>query len=249
MPLTDEQVKKIAEEAAKKASGLRDSDYHRAFQARSVVSEDPAKADEMIIEGRAVVFNETTTLFEYHDSWENVDVRFEEEIDPHAFDGCDKRNLFFKVNHEDSIVPCARYKEGRTGPGTMSLSLREDGLYFQANLANTQTSRDTYELVRSEVLTEMSFAFTISASETTQTEEKREGRCNLITLHRKVTKIDHLYDVSAVCNPAYANTSLYARSRADAEALVREAAEAARQQRMAKLREIGAKALRGEPTD
>ena len=178
-----------------------------------------------------------------------VDVRFEEEIDPHAFDECDKRNLFFKVNHEDSIVPCARYKEGRTGPGTMSLSLREDGLYFQANLANTQTSRDTYELVRSEVLTEMSFAFTISASETTQTEEKRAGQCSLITLHRKVTKIDHLYDVSAVCNPAYANTSLYARSRADAEALVREAVEAARQQRMAKLREIGAKALRGEPTD
>lgn len=249
MPLTEQQIKKIAEDAAKKASGLRDTDYHRAFQARSIISEDPAREGEMVIEGRAVVFNETTVLFEYHDSFDGVDVRFEEEIDPHAFDDADKRNLFFKVNHEDSIVPCARYKEGRTGPGTMSLSIREDGLYFQANLANTQTSRDTYELVRSEVLTEMSFAFTISASETTQTEEKREGKCNLITLHRKVTKIDHLYDVSAVCNPAYANTSLYARSRADAEAMVREAVEAARQRRMAKLREIGAKALKGELTD
>ncbi len=70
--------------------------------------------------------------------------------------------------------------------------------------------------------------------------------CDLLRVHRRVTRIDHLYDVAAVCYPAYDNTVLYARSKADAEALVREAMEVAKRQRMDRLREIGAAYLKGE---
>ena len=250
MPLSEEQIKRIAEEAAKKAQPFfRDSDYHRTFEVRSVISEKPEEASEMIIEGRATVFNQTTELLSYHDPWDNVDVILEEEIAPEAVEHSDSRKCFLKFNHSDDVFPVARCKEGRVGPGTMALIPQADGLYFRASLSDTQAGRDLNQLVKDEVLTEMSFAFDIGAKEVTQTEEKREGQCDLIRIHRRVTRIDHLYDVAAVCYPAYDNTSLYARSRADAEALIKEAMEVARQKRMAKLREIGAKALRGEPTD
>ena len=129
MPLSEEQIKRIAEEAAKKAQPFfRDSDYHRTFEVRSVISEKPEEASEMIIEGRATVFNQTTELLSYHDSWSNVDVILEEEIAPEAVEHSDSRKCFLKFNHSDDVFPVARCKEGRVGPGTMTLIPQADGL-------------------------------------------------------------------------------------------------------------------------
>ena len=94
---------------------IRDTDYHRLLQVRSV---EPAeeKKEEMILEGRAVVFNEEIELFSFVD-FDGERVIVKESIDEHAldktdFDGCFlkikefciTRTFYLRVNSID--VPC-----------------------------------------------------------------------------------------------------------------------------------------------
>src|ERR1700727_2077997 len=65
---------------------------------------------------------------------------FREKIDKKAFDrcvkGCDVRGL---KNHDTNRLL------GRTGAGTMRLSIRDDGLWYEIDVPNTSTGNDTYE--------------------------------------------------------------------------------------------------------
>jgi len=165
---------------------------------------------EMIVEGRAIVYDHPTVLYE-------VDgVKYYEVIQRGALDGADLKDVPFKYNHSDNVMIMAR-----TRNKTLELIPDEQGLRIRANLANTTTGRDLYELIKRGDIDKMSFAFTVA-----EQSYDRESRT------RKIIRFKRIWDVSAVDTPAYDQTYISARSwfAAQAEA-ERQAAEAAERRR------------------
>lgn len=174
---------------------FKHNDYRRLMQVRA--QELDVEGDgKMIIEGKAVTFDEPTVLFKYDD------IEYKEIIARGSFDEADTSQTFLKYNHSDNIMAMARTKND-----TLKIDVRDDGVYIVAELANTTAGRDLYELVRRGDIDKMSFAFTIR-------EESYDKEEHTWT----VRKIDTLYDVAAVTVPAYENTELFARRFDDAEA-------------------------------
>lgn len=162
------------------------------------------KEDQMKVYGKPVIFNNETVLYEING------VEYKEVISPKAFDGVDLSDVVLNIDHEGK--PAAKTKNG-----TLQLTVRDDGLFMEADLSKNATGRELHEDIRNGFYDAMSFAFTAEAEE-----YNRETRT------RTITKIKRLFDVSAVTFPAYSQTSIQARSFFEAEAeKERKAAEAA----------------------
>jgi HK97 family phage prohead protease len=167
--------------------------------------EPAGDANEMIVEGRAIVYERSTVLFE-------VDgVKYYEVIARGALDGTDLRDVPFKYNHSDNVMVMAR-----TRNKTLELIPDDEGLLVRAKLANTTAGRDLYELIRRGDVDKMSFAFTVEKDE-----YDRDSRT------RRILRFKRIWDVSAVDAPAYQDTYISARSyfmaQAEAERRVAEA--------------------------
>lgn len=98
---------------------------------------------------------------------------------------------------------------GRTAANT--LELREDprGLFVYLRATPTTVAKDLAMAMRAGNVQHMSFAFT-TAEDTWEETTHEDGTVEAI---RTVTKIDRLYDVSAVGQPAYPQTDAQARCR------------------------------------
>jgi HK97 family phage prohead protease/HK97 family phage major capsid protein len=144
-----------------------------------------AAEGERRISGYAATFNDVTDLG-----------YFREQIATGAFEGRTDDDVRLLINHTG--VPLAR-----TTNGTLRLSVDDDGLRYEAELADTQEGRDLYTLIQRGDISQSSFAFSIE-------DEKWDNKTNM----RTVLKVGRLYDVSPVTYPAYATTTVNARSRA-----------------------------------
>jgi HK97 family phage prohead protease len=135
--------------------------------------------------GYAAVFNEAS-----------VPLPFIEKIAPGAFRKTlsETPDVRLLANHEG--LPMARTKNG-----TMRLYEDEKGLYFEAELANTQEARDLYTLVERGDVDQMSFAFRVIRQNWSKDRTER-------TL-TEVSLADG--DVSIVTYPAYPATTVEAR--------------------------------------
>lgn len=176
------------------------NDYRHLIEVRAVSldgQDDSPDKGKMIIEGKAISFNDKITLFKMDG------IEYHEIIAKGALDGADITECFLKYNHSDHVMGMARTKNG-----TLQIFVRDDGVYIRAELANTSGGRDLYELVKRGDIDKMSFSFTIA-------EEEYDALDHTWT----VKKIGKLYDVAAVTVPAYQNTFLTARRLEDAEAL------------------------------
>jgi len=168
-------------------------------QFRSVAELVAVNADEkMVIEGKAVSFDSPTVLYEIDG------VKYFEQVARTAFDNCDMKDACLKYNHDDSTPILARVRGG-----SLQLFVKEDGLYFRAELFNTSFGRDCYELVKQDAL-QCSFAFTISDGGDAY--DKR-------TRTRTIKSIARLFDLAIVSLPAYSDTYVkQSRSFFEAEA-------------------------------
>jgi len=145
--------------------------------------------NQMIVEGRAVVFNQPTVLFKMDGN------EYHEVIEPEALDEADMRDVVFRYNHNDNLFVMAR-----TRGGSLELTKDADGLLMRAKLFDIQQARDLYTLIKAGAIDKMSFAFTI-----------REESFDKETRTWHVRKIDKVFDVAAVDQPAYDATSISAR--------------------------------------
>lgn len=123
---------------------------------------------------------------------------FTESIRPGAFrdaiaDGADVRAL---VDHDSSRIL------GRTLAGTLRLSEDKVGLRMEVDLPDTSVGRDIYESVTRGDISQQSFAFRTLEDEW----RKKDGKH-----HRELVSVE-LFDVGPVTFPAYADTSIAARS-------------------------------------
>ena len=149
-----------------------------------------AEDENYIVEGYASTF-EPYVLF----SDGQTEVR--EQIDPHAFDDADMSDVIMQYDHEGRVF-------ARQSNGTLELGVDEHGLKVRADLSKTEGARQLYEDIKSGMITQMSFAFTIA-------EDNYDKQEHL----RTVRKIRKLYDVSAVSIPANPGTEISARSFAE----------------------------------
>ncbi len=158
----------------------------------------------MVVEGQPVVFDQETVIWEYDG------VQYKEKIDPRAFDNADMSDVVFNIDHQGK--PAAKTKNR-----TLKLLLRTDGVYMEADLSKNKTGRELFEDIKNGFYDKMSFAFRVL-----------EDSYDRDTRTRTILKVKRLYDVSAVTFPAYEQTSLIARSWAEAQhEIEKKAAEAA----------------------
>ena len=151
--------------------------------------------NQMIVEGRAVVFNQPTVLFKSGGN------EYKEVIEAGALDEADMRDVVFRYNHNDNLFVMAR-----TRGGSLELAKDADGLLMRAKLFDIQQARDLYTLIKAGAIDKMSFSFTI-----------REESFDKETRTWHVRKIDKVFDVAAVDQPAYDTTSISARKVLDLE--------------------------------
>jgi len=177
------QIDKLDNETNKARSKMKKTE-RRTFTVRDI---EARQADDgtMRMAGYAAVFNEAS-----------VPLPFIEKIAPGAFRKTlsETPDVRLLVNHEG--LPMARTKNG-----TMRLSEDEKGLFFEAELANTQEARDLYTLVERGDVDQMSFAFRVIRQNWSKDRSER-------TL-TEVSLADG--DVSIVTYPAYTATSVEAR--------------------------------------
>ena len=121
------------------------------------------------------------------------------------------RDVVFRYNHNDNLFVMAR-----TRGGSLELTKDADGLMVRAKLFDIQQARDLYTLIKVGAVDKMSFAFTI-----------REESFDKETRTWHVRKIDKVFDVAAVDQPAYDTTSISARKVLDLERERMEALERA----------------------
>lgn len=150
------------------------------------------------IEGYALKFNRWSQLL---GGW------FKETIDPRALDETNMDSVTALFNHSDDMIL------GRSG---VNLELEVDaiGLRFRVTPTNTSYANDLMENIRMGIVNQCSFAMSGIEGEWKETEDPD-------VYERHINKIDTLWDVSVVTNPAYLDTEAVvgARSKALVEAL------------------------------
>ena len=169
--------------------------------------------DQKIVEGYATTFGQEYTLMDAGD------YKVVESIDSRAFDETDMSDVIMQYDHQGRVF--ARNKNG-----TLQLTVDDHGLKIRADLGGTELGRQLYEEIKGGYTDKMSFGFTVAKDQRT---EERDETKNQIVIHRLITGIRRLFDVSAVSIPANDTTEISARSCGDG--LI----EAAREEYAAKL--------------
>lgn len=180
---------------------------------------------EMIVEGYATTFGKEYQLFDMGD------YRVLESIDRHAFDEADMSDVIMQYDHQGRVF-------ARLSNHTLQLDADDHGLHIRADLGGTELGRQLYEEIKGGYTDKMSFGFTVAEDAQTVEEDKTNNRT---TVHRVITRIKKLFDVSAVSLPANDTTEIYsARSYAEGviDELRRESAAKAERERNLQLIKI-----------
>ena len=170
-------------------------EYREALAIKTVRAEE-GQEQSFMVEGYATTFNDEYELLR--------DGKYVvmEQIDRNAFKDTDMSDVVFMLDHEGRVY-------ARTRNGSLGLEIDDHGLLTRTNLGLTESSRSVYEDIDAGLYDRMSFAFTVKEDVFTE-EELDNGD---IILHRNITQIGKLYDVSAVSFPANPNTDISARSK------------------------------------
>lgn len=171
-------------------------EYRKMQMDLNIAGED---AGTYNVRGYATTFNEKYTL------WDEGNFRIDEQVDAHAFDNCDMRDVIFQYDHEGRVF-------ARTSNDTLQITPDSHGLQVNAYLGGTEIGRNLFEEIKGGYTSKMSFGFHVKADEIK--EEELDGK----TIYtRTIKEIDKLYDVSAVSLPANDGTEISARSLKDGE--------------------------------
>jgi len=131
---------------------------------------------ELRLSGLAAPYNRTSQ-----------DIGFYEELLPGAFHSLDAGDVLLLWQHRDDS-PLAR-----RSAGNLELEDAPDGIRFSATLPSTSIARDAVELVRSGVVSEMSFGFVVEKDKW----ENRGGK------RIRIVERAELYELSLVTEAAY----------------------------------------------
>jgi len=162
----------------------------KEIRTAEIRAENPAGNEAFIILGTPIIFDVPTVITDPAGC-------FTEVIRRGALDGADLSDVRLLYNHDLSKVPL-----GRT-PKTLQLEINPAGLNMTATLPDTQEARAVHTAVLRGDLSGMSFAFKVPPG---------GDRWNRETRTREILRIEKIYEISIVPFPAYAETSVEARS-------------------------------------
>lgn len=177
---------------------------------------DPTGNDDntWTMSGYAAVFNKKTTLYD------GRFVKLTETIDSHAFDDVLANQqmdspdgvVHFNFGHDmNRAVAATDVPPGQ--PGSLVLEAHDQGLHFLARVPRDDPDGVAMAAkMRSGVLRQASFAFTVASDETKITEREDQPEEE----HRTILSLGHLYDVCATPQGAYPQTVAGLRSYAAA---------------------------------
>lgn len=163
---------------------LKRNEY-RSVKFETRVEEKQEGGKKLVLRGYPILFNTETKIYD----WWYGEVR--ETILPTALEGTDLTDVYLITGHNiepDKVL-------GRAGKN-MRLEVDETGLFFEAELPNTQHARDIYNLIESGLVDGMSFGFRCS------------DEINESTLTRTITHIDELFEITITPFPAYKEASV-----------------------------------------
>ena len=178
--------------------------------------------ESMIVEGYATTFDNEYLL------WDDGEYRLMESIDPGAFADADMSDVIMQYDHQGRVF-------ARNRNNTLALMIDEHGLKIRADLGGTELGRQLYEEIKGGYTDRMSWGFTVANDEQTTEHDEANRR---YTIHRRITGIKKIYDVSAVSLPANDATEISARCLG--EGVIAEARQelAAIEERKRKIKEI-----------
>ena len=190
------------------------------------------EGDSRVLKGKAVCFNEVTTL------WDGKYYVEKEIISPTCITEEFLREQDVKLNllhnRNESIA------RNNKGVGTLKFELREDGLYWEAEMPKCDLGDRALELVRNKTYTGCSFEF-YPEEYTEAVTTLADGREEETVTH---TKFRSLSAITIALDPAYQGTSVSEREAyqkrendRDAELAKREAEKKAEQERLTLARE------------
>lgn len=171
---------------------------YRFRQGIELRAQDPAKTGAIgTIAGYASVFDSRSEPMELWDG-----AIFYEVI---------KRGAFAKSLAEDDIRALGFHKSdgviGRLSAKTLRISEDEKGLFYEVDLPDTTVGRDLFESIKRRDVDASSFGM----SEITDTWSRIGTERGVAVYQREITQV-RLWEVSPVTWPAYAETSVQARS-------------------------------------
>lgn len=171
---------------------------YRDFTLAVVEMPSEETEERKIVTGYASVFNHPYTLYQ------DEDVVIQEQVDSRAFENADMTDVILQYNHEGRVF-------ARTKNDTLKLGVDDNGLSIEADLGGTEIGQQLYEEIRGGYTTQMSYGYTVNASEWEQ-RQLEDGR----TLElRTITAINKVFDVSAVSIPANDATTISVRNLSD----------------------------------
>lgn len=148
--------------------------------------------EEMRVSGYALKFDKETQIGNRNYGWI-------EKISREAMNTSILTDVILCFNHSwDKML-------ARTTNGSLTLSVDDVGLLFNANIVNTTEGRDIFKLIKNGLINRMSFAVEILKSKWEISEIDNEPD------RRTITEFGRFYDVSAVTFPAYEDTNISAR--------------------------------------
>jgi HK97 family phage prohead protease len=143
------------------------------------------------VEGYATTFDKPYLMYEFDG------IKYYEVIDRNALSEADLSDVIFQYNHQGKVL-------ARNSNKTLGIEPNENGLFIFADLSKSTAAKEMYEEIDNELITKMSWAFTV-----------KEDKYNKDTRTRTILKIKKVYDVSAVSIPASNDTEISARSYFD----------------------------------
>ena len=147
---------------------------------------------DFYVEGYATTFDKPYLLYEFEDGF-----KIYEQIDRNALVGADVSDVIMLYDHAGKVL-------ARQSNKTLGIEADNHGLFIFGDLSKSRAAKDLYEEICAGLITKMSWAFTVA-----------EESYNKETHTRTILKIKKVYDVSAVSNPANADTDISARSFLD----------------------------------
>ncbi|CAI3596137.1 Phage prohead protease, HK97 family [Clostridium neonatale] len=154
------------------------------------------------LQGYAIVFDKLSENLGY----------FKEIIRRGALDDTDMSNVVLDINHDfDKIL--AR-NNTNNGIGSLTLTVDDKGLYFDAIPTDTSYARDLLANMEAGIINKCSFMFTLDYSDDSSREWDWDTTGERGYDIRRINKIQSIYDVSIVTNPAYEDTSCITYKRA-----------------------------------
>lgn len=157
--------------------------------------------DTRTIEGYAVVFEKESRMM--FDWWKGK--TFVEVIKRGAVTNDDLKKWDIKAlaEHDRSRLLARSYN----GNGSLTLTVDEYGVKYRFEAPNTVEGDNAIELIKRGDIFGSSFAYTTDESENVNYTKRSDG-----SLLREVTKLDRIYDVSVVTDPAYFGTDVTVRN-------------------------------------